>query len=371
MKKRRTVDRWFFIAALTLTIVGFFIFISASLGLMAKEGPAYSDIVINQFFIGLLGGLTLLFITTTIHYTYWRQYAFYIFLFSIILTALIYVPGLGIEHGGSTRWLNIGSFSFQPAEALKLGFIVYLSAWLASVRKYIYTYKYGLIPFFLILSIVGILLLLQPDNDTFAVIALAGLAMFFVSGARWSHIAIIITIGILAFGGLVIARPYVMDRVMTYINPSIDPLGSSYQIKQSLIAIGSGEITGRGFGQSIQKFNFLPEPIGDSIFSVAAEEFGFIGSITILGLYLFLTYRGLLIAIRAPDMFSQLLVVGIMMLIIIQSFMNIGAMVGIIPLSGMPLLFISHGGSALLITLAEVGIILNISKYTRTKPKKH
>jgi len=195
------------------------------------------------------------------------------------------------------------------------------------------------------------------------VIAAAGLAMFVASGGRWRDVFVAAVIGAGIISIVAFTRPYVMDRILTFIDPGRDPLGAGYQIQQSLIAIGSGQLTGRGFGQSIQKFNFLPEPVGDSIFAVAAEEFGFLGTILVLFLFCFFATRGLKIARQAPTQFSRLLVVGIVILIMVQAFINMGAMLGLLPISGIPLPFISHGGTALLFTLASVGIIINISRF--------
>jgi cell division protein FtsW len=191
--------------------------------------------------------------------------------------------------------------------------------------------------------------------------------MLISAGEKLRHVAVLFLLAVVAIGVLAIFRPYVMQRITTFINPANDPQGAGYQIQQSLIAVGSGRITGRGFGQSIQKFNFLPEPIGDSIFAVASEEFGFIGAASLILLMTFFTLRGLKIATRAQDSFGGLLTIGIVILIITQSFINIGAMLAVLPLSGLPLIFVSQGGSALLLALAEVGIILNISKTARVR----
>tara|TARA_B100001989_G_C24361383_1_gene374705 strand:- start:93 stop:734 length:642 start_codon:yes stop_codon:yes gene_type:complete len=206
-------------------------------------------------------------------------------------------------------------------------------------------------------------MLLQPDTDTFMIMAFAGMSMFLVAGARWRDIGFIIIAGVLLIATVAMLRPYIMDRMLTFLDPDADPLGSGYQIHQSLIAVGSGGIAGRGFGQSIQKFEYLPEPTSDSIFAVYAEEFGFIGSVTLIFSMVFLTLRGYRTASQAKDIFGTLLVIGFMTIIIAQAFLNIGAMLAIAPLSGLPLPFISHGGTALLSTLASLGIVLNVSKY--------
>jgi len=214
---------------------------------------------------------------------------------------------------------------------------------------------------------VGAVLLAQPDTDTFMVTVAGGLGIFLAGGGRWRHIFLLLFVGAIGLGVIAYTRPYVMNRITTFISPNKNAQGSGYQIQQSLIAVGSGGFYGRGFGQSIQKFNFLPEPIGDSIFAVSAEEFGFIGSTLLVLLFVFFALRGLKIATNVSDPFGRLLIVGIVILIISQAFVNIGAMVGILPLSGITLPFVSHGGTSLFIALAEAGIILNISKQARAK----
>jgi cell division protein FtsW len=191
---------------------------------------------------------------------------------------------------------------------------------------------------------------------------MAGLAIFVSAGGKWRYVGLMVLAGIIGIAFLAYTRPYLRERIQTFITPYANPQGSSYQIQQSLIAIGSGGLFGRGFGQSVQKFNFLPEPIGDSIFAVAAEEFGFVGAVILITVFVFFATRGLKIASRVSDPFGRLVVVGIVIMIISQAFVNIGAMLGVIPLSGITLPFVSHGGSSLFITLLEVGIILSISK---------
>jgi cell division protein FtsW len=251
----------------------------------------------------------------------------------------------------------------QPSEFLKIAYVIYLATWLSGMHKHVGNWRYGLIPFGIISGITGFVMLLQPDTDTFLIMATAGLAMFVVAGAKIRDLAILLVAGILLLAAIAFARPYVMDRLTTFLDPGADPLGSGYQVKQSLIAVGSGGISGRGFGQSIQKFEYLPEPIGDSIFAVYAEEFGFLGVTFIVGLFVAFALRGYKIAQQGADMFGVLLVIGIITVIMAQAFLNIGAMLAVAPLSGLPLPFISHGGTALLVTLAAMGIVLNVSKY--------
>ncbi len=346
-------------------ICGFFIFSSASLGLLAKGGDNYSNVAFSQTFFGLfLGSFALLFLSR-INYKTWRKYGFYLFVLSIIMTALVFVPNLGFEHGGAKRWIHLFGLSIQPSEFLKISFIIYFAALLSAMKDKVGTIKHGLVPFLSIIGIVGIIVLNQPDTDTFVLLMFSGLIMFMVAGGKWRHLGILLIIASVGIGIFANMQPYIKERLITFINPTENSLTSGYQIQQSLIAIGSGGITGRGFGQSIQKFNFLPEPIGDSIFAVAAEEFGFLGSIWIVFLFVYFAFRGLRIAIKTEDPFGRLLVVGIVILITSQAFLNIASMLGILPLSGNPLPFVSHGGTALLITLGMAGIVLNVSRYQR------
>lgn len=351
-----------------LVLVGFLIFASASLGQLARSGASYSSVATSQLVFGILGGSIALFIMSNIYYRNWRQYAFYIYAAAIALTLAVFIPGIGMSHGGATRWLDLGITTFQPAELLKIGYIIYVATWLSGTHRHIDSWRYGVLPFVGISAIAGVVLLLQPDTDTFLIMAAAGAAMFIVSGGRWKDIAILAGAAVLLLITVAFMRPYVMDRITTFLNSDSDPLGSGYQIQQSLIAVGSGGLWGRGYGQSIQKFEYLPEPIGDSIFAVFAEEFGFIGSTLLVLLITGFVFRGLKIATQAADLFGTLLIVGLMTAIALQAFLNIGAMIGLAPVSGLPLPFISHGGTALFTLLAALGIALNVSKYRLHKP---
>ncbi|MEK7090057.1 MAG: putative peptidoglycan glycosyltransferase FtsW [Patescibacteria group bacterium] len=360
------VDIWFLSIVLLLAGGGFLIFLSASFGLLAREeGARMSAIVFNQIFLGLLPGLALLFICSRINYKVWKKYSFYIFFLSIAVTLLVFVPGIGLKLKGASRWVEIGSLSFQPAELLKLGLVLYLAAWFSGVRLKVHTFAYGLIPFFIFLGIVGFILLKQPDTGTLAVMLAASVGIFFSSSARARDIITLFTVAVAMLAVLAYTRPYVKERIMTYLNPFGDVQGAGWQIGQAFIAIGSGGLLGRGFGHGVQKFTYLPEPIGDSIFAVAAEEFGLVGAIAIISLFVVFALRGFYIANRAPDYFSRLTIIGIVILIVGQAFLNIGSMLGIFPLTGVPLPFISHGGTALLFTLIGSGIILNISRYIK------
>jgi len=211
-----------------------------------------------------------------------------------------------------------------------------------------------------------VILIAEPDTGTLAVTFSAVIAMFLAAGMKFRHLLVMIAVAMLALGTLAMFQPYVKERVLTFFDPSRDPQGSGYQIQKSFLAVGSGGIMGRGFGQSIQKYGSLPEPTGDSIFAVVGEEFGFVGGTLIIILFLLFGIRGIQIARLAPDAFSGLLAVGIVILIISQSFANIASTLGVVPFTGVPLVFVSHGGTALIAALLEIGILLNISKFTRS-----
>lgn len=367
MSNKRKVDKPLLIIIILLIVTGIFTFLSASLGLLAKEGVRYSSVVLNQIGFGLIGGLILMYITSKIPYKFWKIYSFWFFIGSFLLTTLVFIPGIGFEFAGAKRWLALGPLSFQPSEILKFGYLFYIAALLslAVSKNRIKTFKYGTLPFVILSGLVYLILTLQPDNDTMMIILLSGLVMYFISGANIKHIFAVVIAGIAGLGIIIASKQYVLERILTFINPSADPLSAGYQIQQSLIAIGSGGLTGRGFGQSVQKFNFLPEPIGDSIFAVFAEEFGFIGGTFLVLLFVAFLVQSIRIGLMTKDTFGGLLITGIAILIVSQSFLNIASMLGIFPLSGLPLLFVSHGGTALLSTLAASGIMLNISRFKK------
>ena len=362
---RHSLDRTLLILIVVIVIFGFLIFSSASLGLLAREGASFSSVALSQILFGIVGGGIAFFLTSTIHYRWWREYAFWIFIATLVLTLAVFIPGLGFAHGGARRWILLGSFSMQPSEFLKMGFTIYMATWLSGMKSHISDWKKGALPFIALVGGVGIIMLLQPDTDTYLIMVSASLAMFITAGGKIRDVVIMGLAGILLLATLAFFRPYIKDRIEIFLNPASDPQGSGYQIKQSLIAVGSGGFIGRGFGQSIQKFEYLPEPIGDSIFAVYAEEFGFLGSVVLVLLFSGLALRGYRIASHAQDLFGMLLAVGITTIIIAQVFLNIAAMLAIAPLSGLPLPLISHGGTALLVTLAALGIVLNVSRYQK------
>ena len=352
-----------------LVVAGAMIFPSAAFGLVARGEAGMSSVVFNHLIGGIGIGVVLLIIGMQIDYHRLRPLAPYLFGLAITATALVFVPFLGLSHGGGTRWLLIGGFTFQPSEALKLTGVIAAATYFAAIRGKITTHTYGLGGLLAILALPTPLLILQPDLGTLAIVGSGICAVFFIAGARFRDIALVFVCGLLALALLATVRPYVRDRVMTFINPSHNQQQQGYQIRQSLIAIGSGGVMGRGFGQGVQKFTYLPEPMGDSIFAVAGEELGFAGGTVLILLFLALALRGFFIAAHAPDLFGALLASGISSVLVTQAFVNIGAMLAILPLTGIPLTFVSQGGSAMMISLASAGVLLNVSKY-RAKSAK-
>ncbi len=363
----KQIDRILLTSVLTLVGGGFFVFSSASLGLLARGGASFSSVAFSQVILGIGGGLFLMFLTSRIHYRIWRRYAFYIFLFAILLSLLVFIPGLGMEHGGASRWISVAGFSFQPSEVLKIAFIIYVATWFSAFRAKKSDLLVTVGPFIATVVIVGGVMLAQKDTDTFLMMAATGVTMFFVHSGHWKAFLISGVAAILLVAVLAMVHPYVKSRITSFINPELDQRGGGYQSIQAQIAVGSGGWMGRGFGQSIQKFEYLPEPIGDSIFAVYAEEFGFVGSLIMIMIFTGFILRGYRLASHAPDSFATLLVTGVVTLIAMQTFLHIAAMIQLAPVLGLPLPFISHGGTAMLVLLGTVGIILNISKYQKKK----
>jgi cell division protein FtsW len=364
-EKKAKVDKFFLIIVFLLLFIGVAMFVSASLGVLAKNEKTFYSILFSQLVLGLGLGLAGMYICLKINYKFWRNYSFLIFLGSILLTAAVFIPSLGWSHGGANRWLQIGGFTFQPVEFLKFGFVIYFAAWLSWVKNKVQDFRFGILPFAILISIIALILFKQPDTKSFILITITGISMLFISGVPFKYILGIGFGLVFLLGTLVYFTPYLQERVKTFIDPAQDAQGSSYQIQQSLIAIGSGGVFGRGFGQSVQKFSYLPEPQGDSIFAVLGEELGFVGSFATIVLYILFLLRGLRIANRTPDLFSGLLVSGIVILITVQSFMHIASNIGVFPLTGVPLVFMSQGGTSLMVYLIAIGIVLNVSKFQK------
>ncbi len=366
-QNKNGIDKIFLGIVIVLLVFGFIIFISASMGMLAKDSIQFTSVVSKQIFFGIIFGLIACFLFTKIDYKYYKKHAFFLFLLTIILMSLVFIPGVGTNANTfANRWISIFGFTLQPVAVFNIGFIIYWSAWLSSVKEKVSTIKYGFLPLLILMSIAGLLLLNQPDTDSFLILSATATLMYLVAGGKKRYVGLLVVLGFLCIFVLALNRPYIMSRIETFMNPSENSLTSGYQIQQSLIAVGSGQVFGKGLGQSVQKYKFLPESISDTIFAVLAEEGGFIWCVLIIVVFLLFVFRGFRIAIRSPDIFGGLLVVGIVILTILQSFINIASVLGIIPFSGLPLAFFSQGGTAMLMVLVEIGIILNISKFEKS-----
>lgn len=319
----------------------------------------------HQILYGVfLGGLAF-YIMSTINYHYWRKYAFAIVVASLILVVAVFIPGIGLELLGAKRWIVVGGFSLQPSELVKVGFLIYLAAWLEKRGRDVEDTHYGFIPFMIMLGILVLLIAIaQKDLGTTIVIGVISVVVYFVAGAPIKHLGAMFGGGIAAFLLLVAIAPYRINRIKAFLDPGSDPQGIGYHVTQSLLAVGSGGFLGVGLGHSRQKFNYLPEVATDSIFAIVAEELGFLFAAGIVLLFLAITMRALHIAKHAPDQFGKLLAVGIATWIGFQAFVNIGAMLSLMPLTGITLPFISYGSSSLITLMAAVGILANISRKT-------
>ena len=354
LKSSNTSPDWFLISlVLGLTFFGVIMVGNAS---VVEAFRDFGDkfYYLRQQIIWALLGLSAFFVFSFFDYRKLKKLALPLILFSFITLILVLIPGIGTKALGARRWLALGFFSFQPSELTKLTFILYLSSFFASKKKFW--------PFLFVLAALLLLIMLQPDLGTAVILAVTSLIIYFTSGAPLLLIGLTGFLGLAGGAGLIFSSAYRRERLMTFLDPSRDPLGASYHIRQILIAIGSGGLFGVGLGQSRQKHEYLPEASTDSIFAVVAEELGFLGAVSILIIFLLLVWRGIRIAKEAPDDFGKLLAVGITTWIGFQALVNLSAMVALVPLTGVPLPFISYGGSSLVLSLTAMGILVNISK---------
>lgn len=367
MRKALRVDKPLVLLLAVLLVGGCMIFASAAFGLLARGETDISSVVFNHLILGVGAGLVALFVCATVDYRWWRTLAPYLYGLSVLLTALVFVPHVGATLLGGRRWIVIGPVSLQPSEAMKLGSVMMAAAYFTAMRTKVGTWTWGLGGFAAIILVPSLILVLQPDIGTLGVLCAAVFAVFWVAGARLWHLLVVFAAALIVLGLLFVTTSYIRARVETFFNPSADQTSQGYQIKQSLIAIGSGEFLGRGWGQGIAKFTYLPEPMGDSIFAVAGEELGFVGSVGLVIVFLLFGLRGFYVAARAPDTFGTLLAIGIATYLTFEAFFNIASMLGVAPLTGIPLTFVSQGGSAMLASLASAGILLNISRHAAGK----
>ncbi|CAM3575160.1 stage V sporulation protein E [Marinicrinis lubricantis] len=363
-KTRSAPDVLLLVSTLLLLTVGIIMVYSAS---AVNAFHDYGDrfFYLKRQLIFAVLGIVAMYFTMNTDYWVWKKFAKIGLIVCFVFLVIVLIPGIGVVRGGARSWLGIGAFGIQPSEFMKLGMILFLSKHLAERQKEITHFTKGLMPPLLLVGTAFGLIMLQPDLGTGAVLVGASLLIIFSAGARISHLAGLAMIGVVGLIGLIIAAPYRLKRITAFLDPWQDPLGAGYQSIQSLYAIGPGKLFGLGLGMSRQKYSYLPEPQTDFIFSIIAEELGFIGGAFVLVLFMLLVWKGMRTAITAPDSFGSFLAVGITGMIGVQVVINIGVVIGLMPVTGITLPLISAGGSSLTLMLTAIGILLNISRYSR------
>jgi cell division protein FtsW len=362
--KRSTPDFILLIVTFTLLALGLIMVYSASaVWADYKFDDSFFFAKRQMLFAGV--GIIAMFFIMNVDYWTWRNFAKVILIVCFVLLVLVLIPGIGNVRNGSRSWIGVGAFSIQPSEFMKLAMIAFLAKYLSENQRNITSLKKGLIPSLGLVFLAFGMIMLQPDLGTGTVMVGTCIVMIFVAGARISHFVGLGVIGLLGFVGLIISAPYRIQRITSFLDPWSDPQNSGFQIIQSLYAIGPGGLFGLGLGQSRQKFFYLPEPQTDFIFAILAEELGFIGGSFVLLLFALLLWRGIRIALGAPDLFGSFLAVGIIAMIAIQVMINIGVVTGLMPVTGITLPFLSYGGSSLTLMLLAIGVLLNISRHSR------
>tara|TARA_Y100000031_G_C8240399_1_gene395404 strand:+ start:558 stop:1649 length:1092 start_codon:yes stop_codon:yes gene_type:complete len=347
-----------------LVIFGLVILSSASVVLSQDLANQSYYFLKHQLLYGVLLGLVGFFIFQKISYKYWHKFSLPLLILSLLSLALVFIPQTGFSHGGAKRWVDLGIFSFQPFEFVKITFILYLSALLSRKGSGREVIKESLIPFLVVIVTIGLLVCFQPNISALIIIFLIASLIYFLAKVKITHLLVLAGLALAGFFALIKTAPYRASRLTVFLHPEIDPQGIGYQINQALLAIGSGGLFGLGLGHSIQKWKYLPEVIGDSIFAIVAEELGFIGAGILVALFVLLAWRGLRITRQASDKFGYLLAGGITGWIFFQAVINMAAISRLIPMTGLPLPFVSYGGSAMVVTLIGAGILINISKHT-------
>lgn len=362
--KPKRGDAAILLIACGLSLFGLLMISSASVVVSFDRFGTNNVYLIRQavyFLVGMLG----LIITSLIDYRVWKKLTLPILVTLFLFLLAVHIPGIGTTLGGARRWISFGSFLFQPSEFFKIATVIYLAAWLEKKGKEIESFRLGIVPFGVFLGVVVLMIMNQPDMGTALVIILISVIMVFAAGALAVHLTAGLLLGSSLFYLLVRGADYRWQRFLTFLNPGADLQGAGYQVNQALLAIGSGGWLGLGFGQSYQKYLYLPQVQTDAIFAVMVEEFGFVRVVLVLAVFLYFGIKGIAVAKRAPDVFGRLMAAGITGWILIQAFINIAGVMGLVPLTGIPLPFISYGGSSLIALLSSVGILYNISKHNR------
>lgn len=355
-----------------IVLIGLVMLVSASMVVGHERfGDSYFFIK-RQLLLGIVPGILAFFFFLHVDYRFLKKYYILIFAATVLLLIAPFIPGVGSTLGTAAKsWLVIGNFSFQPSEVAKLGLIIFLAGYLAEKGSHLHDLKKGFLPTLFLACVPTALIVVQPDIGTSFIFFAIIFGLLLVAEARWSHLGLLAAAGIAGFFAMIVVAPYRAARLSIFLHPELDPQGVGYHVNQAVLAVGSGGIFGLGLGQSRQKFAYLPEVHADSIFAVMAEELGFVLITVFLLLLLAFWIRGLKFAKAAPDPFGTLLAAGIIVWFVTQSIMNIGAMVGLLPLTGVPLPFVSHGGTALMVAMAATGVLLNISRHSQLPSPHH
>ncbi|WP_425388528.1 stage V sporulation protein E [Bacillus solimangrovi] len=364
MHKRTAPDYVLVLTTLLLLAIGLIMVYSAS-AIWAEYKFDDSFFFAKRQLLFAGAGIFAMFFMMNIEYWTWRDYSKLLLLICFGLLVIVLIPGVGLVRGGARSWLGVGAFSVQPSEFMKLAMIAFLAKYLSEHQKKITSFKKGLVPSLGLVMFAFGMIMLQPDLGTGTVLVATCVVMIYTAGARIAHFVALGLVGVAGFAGLILSAPYRIKRITSFLDPWEDPLGSGFQIIQSLYAIGPGGLLGLGLGNSRQKYFYVPEPQTDFIFAILAEELGFIGGTFVLLLFGVLLWRGVRIALGAPDLFGAFMAVGIVSMIAIQVMINIGVVTGLMPVTGITLPFLSYGGSSLTLILMAVGILLNISRYAR------
>ena len=362
--RKNSVDLLLLVSVILISLFGLVMIYSASYVWAEYKFNNPFKFVINQgiFFVV---GIFLMLIVSRINYDKYYDRSNFLLICCLVLLVLVLIPGVGSVRNGSRSWFGIGSFGIQPSEFTKLALIIFVSKYLVNNERMISDIKRGVIPILCVLFLVFGLIMLQPDFGTGMIIVMSIIGLLFVGGVDFKFFLKIGVVGIFGIVGLIIAAPYRLKRILSFLNPWEDPLGSGFQIIQSLYAIGPGGLFGYGFLNSRQKHFYLPEPQTDFIFSIISEEFGFVGILIVSILFLIIIYSGFKISTRSNDLFGKYLSFGITFQLAFQAILNLMVVVGLIPVTGVTLPFLSYGGSSLLITLCSIGILLNISRHQK------
>lgn len=365
-KNKKPFDFWIFAAVILLLSFGTIMVFSSSYYFSTKQYEGNSFVLLESQILYMALSIFVLVVTMNFDYRKWGKLTPLILMVSIGLLILVLIPGVGQERNGAQRWLGVGNKTIQPSEVAKIAMIMFLSFSLSKRKEVLQSFTKGLVPYLGLIGLVAGLVVIEPHLSGTLIIVITSCIVLFCAGAKISHFVGLALPGVMAAVALVLVAPYRFDRVKAWLDPFNEQFvrDESWQVVQSLLAIGSGGLFGRGLGQSMQKYLYIPEPYNDYIFAVLAEELGFVGSLVVMLLFLVFIWRGIKVAMNAPDIYGSLLATGITSLIGLQFLFNVAVVTNSIPSTGISLPFFSYGGSALIFLMFGVGILLNISRFS-------